>query len=308
MGLIGAGGFATETLLPILGAMPDKFRLHAVADRTGLKALEASRKFGGKYGTTEADGILRDPEVDLVLLATRHESHASLALKALQFGKHVFVEKPLATTQGDLEKLAAFFEGEGKPVLMTGFNRRFSPCAKEMKRALAHRLSPLIMIYRMNAGYIPLDHWVHEHGGRMVGEACHIVDLMCHLSGALVKRVSVEAIPSSGPFGSGDNRTVTLSFEDGSMGTIHYFAMGHKQLPKEAMELHFDGKSIVMDDYRSLKGYGLMLDPIDAKLPQKGHREEWLRLYATLTGLDPVWPIALEEMVNVTQASFLMND
>lgn len=307
--LIGAGGFATAMHLPNLARMKDKYRLHAVMSRKGFAAKELAKKCGASYATTDLDVILNDEEIDLVLIATRHDSHAEIALKALEAGKHVFVEKPLATTAEELYKFRDFYSDgkSGKPVLFTGFNRRFSRYAREIKNHTDNRINPLFIQYRMNAGFINLDHWVHEHGGRMVGEACHIIDLMSYLVGDKVKSLSVDEItPSNEKYSSSDNKSIVLKFDDGSVANIQYFAVGSKELEKEYMEVHFDGKSIVMNDYKALKGYSVKVDEISTEMSEKGQFEELDYLHKALIGQSE-WPIALDSMIETTEISLALN-
>jgi predicted dehydrogenase/threonine dehydrogenase-like Zn-dependent dehydrogenase len=305
--LVGAGGFATGTHLPNMEKLSKKYRLHCIVNRTGHKAKSVAQQYQASYSTTNFQDVLDDKDVDLVLICTRHDSHAGLTLQALQAGKHVFVEKPLATTQDELDAIKAFYsEGmQNKPILFTGFNRRFSIYAQEIKKHTEKRINPLFVYYRMNAGYIPLDHWVHEDGGRIVGEACHIIDLMTFLTGSLLRSISVDSIiATNSNFSSSDNKAITLVYQDGSLATIHYFAIGSKEYPKENMEVHFDGKTIVLADYKSLKGFGIKLSEISTVTSQKGQIEELEHLYDTLTGVNINWPIELWDLVQTTEATF----
>lgn len=307
--LIGAGGFATGMHLPNLTKLSNKFRLHAVMNRTGHKAKAVATQYQANYATTDYNDILNDSDVDLVLISTRHDSHADLALKALKAGKHVFVEKPLATNREDLESIKAFYESDAaeKPVLFTGFNRRFSRYTAEIKKHTDNRINPLMLRYRMNAGFIPLDHWIHEDGGRIIGEACHLIDLMTAFTGSQIVSISEETLsPQTGKYSSNDNKAITLKYSDGSVASIEYFATGSKELSKEFMEIHFDGKSIIMDDYKSLKGYGLKLNEIKTDVSQKGQFEEWEALYDSLKGIKQEWPIELWDMIQTTEATFIV--
>jgi predicted dehydrogenase/threonine dehydrogenase-like Zn-dependent dehydrogenase len=307
--LIGAGGFATGMHLPNIARLSKKYRLHAVMNRTGYKAKVVAEQYKASYATTDYEDILNDKDVDLVLIATRHDSHAELTLKALQAGKNVFVEKPLTTNQEELEKIKAFFESDipNKPVLFTGFNRRFSKYATEIKKYTDKRINPMMIRYRMNAGYIPLDHWVHEDGGRMVGEACHIIDLMTSFTNSKIESISVESLtPKTNNYSSSDNKSITLKYADGSVASIEYFANGSKELSKEFMEIHFDGKSIIMDDYKSLNGYGVKLKEIQTSVSEKGQYEELEVLYETIKGNKKEWPIELWDMIQTTEATFVV--
>jgi predicted dehydrogenase/threonine dehydrogenase-like Zn-dependent dehydrogenase len=306
--LVGAGGFATGMHLPNLEKMSDKYKLYAVMNRTGHKAKAVAKQYGAHYATTNYEDVLSDENVDMVMIATRHDSHASLALQALEAGKHVFVEKPLATNSEELEKIKAFYAEPGeKPVLFTGFNRRFSKYAAEIKTHTQKRVNPLFIQYRMNAGFIPLDHWVHENGGRIVGEGCHIIDLMTFLVGEKVLSISFEKLtPSNNKFSETDNLSLILKYEDGSVANIQYFATGSKELSKEYMEVHFDQKSIVLDDYKTLTGYGMKLNKVSSIRSEKGQFEELITLYETLTGKNDRWPIELWDMIQTTQVPLVL--
>lgn len=307
--LVGAGGFATGMHLPNIEYLSKKYKLHAVMNRTGHKAKEVAKQYGAKYATTNYDDVLNDKDIDLVLIATRHDSHAALTLKALNAGKNVFVEKPLATTQEELNLIKSFYDSDikNKPMLFVGFNRRFSKYTDKIKKHTDKRINPLLIRYRMNAGYIALNHWVHEDGGRMIGEACHIIDLMTSLTNSKIESISVESLtPNNLNYSSSDNKSITLKYQDGSVASIEYFAVGSKDLSKEFMEVHFDGKSIVLDDYKTLKGYGLKLDEISTDISQKGQLEELEVLYDALKGNNKKWAIELWDMMQTTEISFLI--
>jgi predicted dehydrogenase/threonine dehydrogenase-like Zn-dependent dehydrogenase len=304
IGLIGAGNFATGTHLPNLKKLKDKYRLYAVANRSGYKAKAVGEQYGASLVTTNPEDIITDKNVDLILIATRHDSHARLTLSALQNKKHVFVEKPLATTADDLDKIEQFYAKakESKPLLMVGFNRRFSPYALEIKKHTDKRINPLFIHYRMNAGYLPADHWTHENGGRIVGEGCHIIDLMTYFINAKIKSISYEQMtPTGEKFKSSDNISLVLKYDDGSVATIEYFACGNKKFPKEYMEVHFDEKSIIMDDYKSLKGYGLKLKSLNTNISEKGQLEELKHLYHSLSESDGKWPIEFWDLIQTTK-------
>lgn len=307
--LVGAGNFATAMHLPNIKTLSDKFALHCVVNRTGSKANNIAKQYGAKYATTDFKQMLDDKEVDLVLITTRHDSHASLVLQALKAGKHVFVEKPLTTTHDDMAAIKAFYDSDAvtKPVLMTGFNRRFSPMATEIKGHTDKRINPLFIQYRMNAGCLAGDHWVHENGGRIVGEACHLIDLMTFFTGSKVVSVSYESLnPNTEKVSSTDNKSIVLKYSDGSVCTIQYFSQGNKDLPKEYMEIHFDGKSIIMEDYKNLKGYGLNMNKVQSQTSEKGQRQELEALHETLTGNKDSWPIELWDMEQTTETSILV--
>lgn len=307
IGLIGAGSFATSTLLPIVAAYPDKFYLKTITNRSGDNAINAGRQFNAEQITSDQNEIFDDPEINLVMICTRHGNHAELVLKGLKAGKHVYVEKPLATTMEQLNEIKKFYaENEGKslPSLMVGFNRRFSKHAREIKRVLDNRTAPVFIRYRMNAGFVPADAWVHGDGGRIIGEGCHLIDLMQYLIDKPVADCSVAHFkPNAGIYQSEDNRFITMEFEDGSVAEIEYFSCGNKELPKEYMEAHWEGKSIIMDDYKLLTGYGVKVKSLKSSLSQKGHEEEWLALYDALQKGENA--IDINSMIRTTELSIL---
>ena len=307
VGLIGAGSFATSMLLPIISSHPDKFHLKTIVNRSGNKALNVARQFKAEKISSDQNDIFNDSDIDLVIISTRHNNHAELVLKGLRSGKNVYVEKPLATTLEQLNEIRQFYkENEGKqlPQLMVGFNRRFSKHAQEIKRLLSGKSSPAFIRYRMNAGYVPADAWVHDDGGRIVGEGCHIIDLMQYLIDSEVTSCSaVQIHPKSGLYLAEDNRSISIEFNDGSLAMIDYFSCGNKGLPKEYMEVHFENKTIILTDYQKLEGFGVKVKELKSSMPQKGHKEEWMALYDSLIKGES--PIQLESLFKTTELSIL---
>ena len=245
------------------------------------------------------------------MIATRHDSHGDLVLRALKAGKHVFVEKPLSTSQDELDQIKAFYsDGEGeKPVLFVGFNRRFSKYAQEIRRHTDQRVNPIFANYRMNAGFAPSDSWIHDDGGRIVGEGCHIIDLMSFLTGSKIESLSVQSLtPTTDHFMSSDNKAITLKFIDGSVCVINYFSIGNKGLSKESLEVHFDGKSIVMNDYKELTGFGLKTKSVKSASSEKGQFEELIALHDTLSGKSTQWPISLDSLIETTEVSLIASN
>jgi predicted dehydrogenase len=304
--LVGTGSFLKNVHLPNIRSLSDKYRIHAVMSHKGYDSKIIAEQNGGSYSTTEFDQILNDKEVDLVFISTRHKSHAELVLKALKSGKNVFVEKPLAISTEQLQPIIDFYkESTNPPTLMVGFNRRFSPYAKEVKKHVSQRINPLFIRYRMNAGYLKADHWVFSEGGRIIGEACHIIDLILYLIGSPIHEVTVTSLtPKTDYFSTDDNKTITLKFKDGSVATIDYFSSGNSKLSKEFMEVHFDNKSIVLDDYKELKGYGLKINEIKTATSEKGHVEELIQLYSSLTQ-DQAIPISINDLISNTQVTII---
>lgn len=306
VGLIGASGFAQAIHLPNMAKLQKSYRLRCVASRTGSNAVAVSKRYGANYATTDESEVFSDPEVDLVMIATRHNLHGDLVLRALEAGKHVFVEKPLAMTHEELDAIESFYTGRtDAPVLMTGFNRRFSPAMQAARQALANRSTPMMISYRMNAGYIPPDHWVHgdEGGGRNIGEACHIYDLFRFMTGSSVTGVQASAIVPSGPqWHRNDNFTATLTFDDGSVCNLVYTALGHKEHPKERMDVYCDGKVVTMDDFKSLSVEGGMLRRFGGKRVEKGQLQELEALSECLTS-ERAWPLSLEEQLMASRTA-----
>ena len=306
--VIGAGNFAKGTHLPNLIELKSHFRLRAVVSRTGHNAASAGKRFGADYCTTDYREALNDKEVDAVLIATRHDTHASIALKALEAGKHVLLEKPLALDEQDLAAIEKFFlKGSGpKPLLLTGFNRRFSNYAQYIADLLRGRSNPMIINYRMNAGYIPLDHWVHSShgGGRNRGEACHIYDLFTFFVNARVSKIQVSAIiPRSGYYSPSDNFVTVISFEDGSIATLTYTALGSNEFSKETMDIFVDGMVISLDDYRHLSILGRKQKSMNTRSADKGQKEE-LIAFSNAIMKQTEWPIPLWQQMQATRISF----
>jgi predicted dehydrogenase len=185
-----------------------------------------------------------------------------------------------------------------------GFNRRFSKYAQVAKLQTDKRINPLYIHYRVNAGYIPLDHWVHgkEGGGRIIGEACHFIDLFSFFTECKVKEIHTSTLaPKTKSLSSDDNRVVVLKYEDGSLATLEYFATGSKEFPKEYCEIHFDEKTIIIDDYQSIKGNGVKIHEMRGDNAEKGHLREWEVLYQVLQGETEKWPIELWDMLQTTE-------
>jgi predicted dehydrogenase/threonine dehydrogenase-like Zn-dependent dehydrogenase len=308
VGLAGAGGFAQGMHLPNMVKLRQHYRLRAVMSRTGSNAKAIATQYEANYATTDYEELLADNETDLIIIATRHNLHAPMVLKALEAGKSVFVEKPLALTEAELLAIESFYKGlpAGKaPLLMTGFNRRFSPAMQAIRKGLSERTTPVMATYRMNAGYIPTDHWVHteEGGGRNIGEACHIYDTFRSLVGAPIADVTARSIqPQGKQWRRNDNFTATLSFADGSVCSLTYTALGDKSHPKERMEVFADGKVAELDDYQAVRFAGLKKAAWSAGSSQKGQLEE-LEALAEAMKSSAAWPITLEEQLEVSRAA-----
>lgn len=297
--------------IPNLQALNRHYQIHAVASRTGSNASNTTKQVGAQYCTTDYQEILNDPKVDAILIGTRHNQHASMVLEALQAGKHVLVEKPLALNYEELKPIRSFYEtNQQGPVLLTGFNRRFSPFALRAKELIENRTNPIIINYRMNAGYIPLDHWVHteEGGGRNLGEACHIYDLFTFFINSKVVSIQARSLtPKTDHYSSRDNFVAILGFEDGSVATLTYTALGSNKFPKEQMEIYSDGKVLTLDDYKQLQIHGSSAKGITSKLTDKGHKRE-LEIFAETLEKGGEWPIPLWHQVQATEIALQVEE
>jgi len=261
LGFIGAGNYTTSVLLPAFKRT--EAVLHTIASKGGVNSAYAAKKFGFSRATTATEEILNCPDINTVVITTRHNSHAYWVSEALKADKQVFVEKPLALTLQELAEIEGIFalkRAQAKnPILMVGFNRRFAPHVLKIQQLLANVYEPKVFIMTINAGFIPNDHWTQNRtigGGRILGEACHFIDLLRHLSGHEITSIQAHAIAKNTSQRYDDKVSITLQFADGSLGSIHYLANGHKAFPKERLEIFCAGKILQLDNYRKLKAYG----------------------------------------------------
>lgn len=301
LGVIGAGNFANAVLLPAI-QKAGGFELVGVASSGGLDAQHAARTFGFSYAASAADEIIKDRRLNTVAILTRHDSHAELALKALKAGKNVFVEKPLAVTVEQLSALSRQLHKTGKALLTVGFNRRFAPLAVELAAFYRDRQEPMHAHYRINAGYIARNHWTQEpaNGGRIIGEACHFVDLIAFLVGAAPVSVNAHALPEVGKYRS-DNVSMTFTFPDGSLGVVDYLANGDKSFAKERLEVFCAGRIAILDDFRSLEMIADGKRRNISRAQDKGWVNEWKAFaQAIRAGGEP--PIPYEHLIGVSKA------
>jgi predicted dehydrogenase len=301
LGVIGAGLFANATLLPALKKVKD-IELVGIASAGGLHAQHSGKKFGFAYAASDENQILEDPRINTVAILTRHDSHADLTLRTLEAGKQVFVEKPMAVNQAQLDAVAGLLEKSKEQLFMVGFNRRFAPLAVELSRFLADRTEPMYVHYRVNAGFIPTKHWVHDPvqgGGRIMGEACHFVDFITFLTGAAPVSVTAHALPDAGKY-HGDNVSMTFTFPDGSIGVVDYLANGDKSFPKERVEVFCGERVAVLDDFRSLETVKAGRKSVKKSSQDKGHLAEMQAFaQAIRTGGQP--PIPYDQLIGVTK-------
>jgi predicted dehydrogenase/threonine dehydrogenase-like Zn-dependent dehydrogenase len=304
IGFIGAGSYAQSHLLPNLPKDP-RIICKGVMTATGTGARSVAERFGFEFCTTDEQDILGNEEINTVFIATRHDSHADLVKKALRAGKHVFVEKPLCLHPEELEEIREVYEEmaqQGRAgLLMVGYNRRFAPLVQKIQETLP--VGPKAMLYRINAGAIPADSWIQDPdlgGGRIIGEVCHFVDLLTYLAGALPTSVSAVALPD--PHHCQDTLSINLSFADGSIGTICYFANGDKSLPKEYLEVYAHGAVAILDDFRFLSIHQSGRKKTHKLLSQdKGQHHEVQAFMKALTssGMPPIPFLELYQCSNV---------
>jgi predicted dehydrogenase/threonine dehydrogenase-like Zn-dependent dehydrogenase len=308
-GVIGAGAFATGVLLPAMKKVPS-INLVGICTGSGATARGVGSRLGFRYCTTEQNELLQDPAINTIVIATRHHMHARQVEAALQAGKHVFCEKPLCINTEELAQLMRVYAAipdDHRPLLMVGFNRRFSPLGIEMEKNIRHMQEPVMINYRVNAGFIPPSHWTQdpEQGaGRVIGEVCHFVDFCTFLAGSLVSSVYAFALPNGGHYRD-DNLSLTLSYENGSVANITYVANGDKAFPKERVEVFGGGAVLVLDDYRSLDIVKSGRKSVTrSRLRQdKGHLGEWQAFAEALEDGRPS-PISFTRIVNTTLVTF----
>ncbi len=305
VGVVGAGNFANGVLLPALREVPSIERVGIVSG-AGLSARHAAERFGFAYCASDLAELLADPQINWLAITTRHDLHASQAIAAMQAGKDVFVEKPLALNRTELTDVLAVQQETGRR-LMVGFNRRFAPMVQEMRRFVEGHQRALVALYRVNAGMIPAEHWTQDPavgGGRIIGEVCHFIDLLSFLLGALPIRVYTAAARSTGQ-ALDDEVVITLHFADGSVGTIIYAAGGDPSYGKERIEIIGDRKVAVLDDFRALELItdGKRTHRRERLRPDKGHRGEWQALATAAQNGSPT-PIGLEVIQAVHLAAY----
>ncbi len=308
LGVLGAGSFANTILLPAIKKAGD-IELVGIASSGGLHAQYAGKKFDFKYASSSDEEIINDPNINTVAILTRHDSHAELAVKALKAGKHVFVEKPLAITPEQLDKIEQQLLITNNCLLLTGFNRRFSPLAQGLSTFFKNRTEPMHMHYRINAGYLPLNHWTQDPeigGGRIIGEACHFVDFITFLVGETPVSVTAHALPNNGKYRE-DNVSMTFIFPDGSIGVVDYLANGDKSYPKERVEVFCGGKIAVLDDFVSLQTVEDGKKKETKGTRDKGWANEWKVFTKSIReGGEP--PIPYEQLIGVTNSIFAAVD
>jgi predicted dehydrogenase/threonine dehydrogenase-like Zn-dependent dehydrogenase len=311
MAFIGAGNYAGAVLIPAFKRAGAE--LQVVASQSGVTGTHAGRKFGFAETTTSTDAIFQDEAIDAVVVSTRHDSHARFVGKALASGKHVFVEKPLALTVDELADLerardAAVAHRGRAPMVMVGFNRRFAPHVQKMKQLLQGQHEPKALVMTVNAGAIPAAHWTQDRGvggGRIIGEGCHFIDLLRFVAGVPI--AGFDAVAMGGGPGTGvrdDKAMITLRFADGSIGTIHYLANGHKSFPKERLELFVGGRILQLDNFRTLRAFGWPgFNKMQLWRQDKGQAACAAAFVDAVKAGDGAAPIPFDELVEVGRAT-----
>jgi predicted dehydrogenase len=289
----------------------DCFHTVSVCDLDSVRCEDVARYLGAAESTTQPQTVLENPDVQLVIISTRHDTHADLAVQALQAGKHVFVEKPMAMNDEQLETLLAAAKASADRMLMVGFNRRFSGYVQQLKKLHAHRVRPLVLNYRVLAGRVPADSWIHgpAGGGRVIGEACHMLDLINYIVGddVALEEYDVVATPQDTGEMPGDNFIVSLRYADGSVASLTYTTLGKpmKGNGKERIEANWDGKTFVIEDFVEAHASGCSTG-MAKRAVGKGHQEEFETLGRCLcdgTGQ----PISLDACVRATRMSFVVD-
>ena len=310
LGVIGAGQFAQGVLLPEF-AKYKPLRFMGFCTSSGLKSKHVAERYRANFCTSDPDEIIHHPDINTVLITTRHNQHAPLTIEALKAGKGVFVEKPLALSSESLTEICTGIQTFSGVRLMVGYNRRFSPLAVKCKEFFSGCTEPLFILYRVNAGSFPPEMWVFdpiEGGGRIIGEVCHFVDLLCYLTGSHPSRIFAEEVDSSPhPAHNRDSVMVHLRMSNGSVGVIHYMANGASCVSKEYMEVYGGQRTAILDNYKSLSlCHGNKRRTQRLFNQAKGHAEEvvaFIKAVETGGGM----PIDFETLVAVTQTTFLIH-
>jgi predicted dehydrogenase/threonine dehydrogenase-like Zn-dependent dehydrogenase len=301
LGIVGAGNFTKAMIVPMLSKLNANIKY--IASSRGLSSTTTAKKYGIAQSTTNYRDILADEDVDAVLITTQHNAHASQVIECLKAGKHVFVEKPLALTNDEIDEIVEVYE-KGNQSISVGFNRRFSPFIIDAKRQLGNTAdSPIHVVATMNAGFIPADHWVQDMevgGGRIIGEACHLIDLITYLTDSVVESVVMNAMGTNPDAGT-DNVSILLKYKNGSNGVINYFANGHKSYSKERVEVYSQGRTIIMDNFRKSKYYGFKSSGMK-KSQDKGHYNQFKLLIDNLKK-DGSPTIPFEQVINTSRAA-----
>ena len=308
IGLLGAGNYASSVLVPAFAKT--RARLRAIASANGLTGTHLGKKFGFEQSTTDVVAVLGDPQIDTIVIATRHDSHAGYVVDALRAGKHIFVEKPLAIRPDEIDAVeeavrAAGAGGRNAPILMVGFNRRFAPNVLRIKALLGTVRESKSFVMTVNAGAVPPEHWTRDPdsgGGRIIGEACHFIDLLRFLAGTPIIEHKVAAARTADA-----SVTISLSFSDGSLGTIHYFSTGHRSFPKERLEIFCSGRVLQLDNFRTLRGFGWPSFKAMKLWRQDKGQTACVEAFVTAVREGKASPIPLPELIEVARVTLAVS-
>jgi predicted dehydrogenase len=287
--------------------------LKTVASTGGLSSHYAGKKFGFEEGTTAVDDVFDDDEVNTVIIATRHNTHAEFVCRALEAGKHVFVEKPLSIDREGLKRIDETYESVADrhgttPLLMVGFNRRFAPHIEKVRTLLENQAEPPTFVMTVNAGNIPEDHWTQDPnvgGGRIIGEGCHFIDLLRDLADSPIDRVQAQKMGSHPAVSvRSDKTTINLGFENGAFGSVHYLANGAQSFPKERLEIFCGGGLLQLDNFRKLHGFDWPGFSSDKAWSQDKGNEACIQAFVEAIDKGSSSPIPYTELVEVTEATF----
>lgn len=310
VGFLGAGNYAGRVLMPAFKAAGAE--LNTVVSGGGVSSVYYGKKHGFARASTDGKAMLADERIDTVVVATRHNAHARQVLEALKAGKHVFCEKPLCLTLAELDEIAEEARKRPGQLLMVGFNRRFAPQVVKIKSLIDPVAEPKAFVMTVNAGHIPADHWTQDlaiGGGRIVGEACHFIDLLRHLAGSeIVAHTTTSLAAQVGAETITDKVTLTLRFADGSVGTVHYLANGHKSFPKERLEVFCGGCVLQLDNFRKLRGWGWKgFNKMNLWRQDKGQGACTQAFVDAIRAGSPA-PIPLDEILEVSRVAILAQE
>lgn len=303
VGFLGAGSFANNVLLP---ALKGQCEFTGIATNRPNNARNIADKYGFSFCTGNTDELFSDTKTNTIFIATRHDSHYTYVMKAIEHQKHVFVEKPLCMNEEELEKIKDAYQS-ANTFVMVGFNRRFAPQIQQIHQLFSKLKQPVAINYRINAGTLPADHWIHDAavgGGRMIGEACHFIDLAAYLSGSKIISVSAQAIKDSNHLR--DTVSIQLKMENGSIANLSYFSNGNKNMSKEYLEVFGSGVVATLDDFKDLQIFGNAVKKQSAK-QDKGHKAE-VTAFLNAIKQGQAAPIAFEEIYNAMLTTFKVEE
>ena len=306
VGFFGAGNYSRSVLIP--NFKKTEVNLVSLCAKTGVKQAKIARKFGFKNITTDKNSIIKNEEINSVVIATRHDSHADYVIDALLAGKNIFVEKPLCLSINQLNRISKIYfdlhnnsdDRSDKPILMVGFNRRFSPLIIKVKNYISQLSLPKSIVYNINAGKLPNDHWLKDKeigGGRLIGEACHFLDLLRYFVGYKIRDIKISRLGVLNEME--DTFSLLIDFEDGSIGNINYFANGNKSFPKEKIEIFCQEKVILIDNFRKIKSWGIKQPFNQTLLVQDKGQKHCIRKFVKAIKEKNESPIPIDEILEV---------